>query len=838
MSPEQAEAPARVTRGRAPFVFPIPGREGARPWSRLRGAVICLSLVAATFAAFWPTLHDGFVDWDDPANLTQNVHVRGLSAANLKWMLTTFHEGHYQPLTWLTYMLDYHLWGSVDARGIHLTSLALHAVNAVLFYFLALRILDLCSLTAGASLQWGAGLASLLFALNPLRVESVAWATERRDVVSGLFFILALLAYLRSRWPGERPSRGWFIASVSLHACACLAKVICVTFPAVLIILDFYPLRRLGGRHRWWGASFTGVWTEKIPFLLISLVGSVIAVYAQGSALVPLGYIPWSLRIPYTLLGLCYLLYKWVFPFHLIPIYEIRYQVSPLDWPFILSAVVLVAVTVALLLARRRFPAGLAVWLSYLVLLSPVTSITQNGWQFTADRYSYLSTMGFAVLIGGVLSYIIRRQRGRPGRLAATAVVCAAAVVLLGASTWRQTTLWHDSYTLWSATLRVDPDSWVANRKLADELMKANRVQEAADHYRRSLAVEQREASLHANAAVAFAKTGSLDEADYHAQIALEMEPGAEGNLLNAAYVKRRRKEWDAAVALYRRGARQHPSDARFPRELGVTFALEGDHAQAVAAFRKAILLAPDDYRIYQALAASLLELGRFGEAEGMARRALQLEPDFEAAREMLIRIQARAGQAAANEQADVLRRQVEAAPEDVDLRLRWANALGAAWRWEEAAEQYEQVLRREPSNTAARGGLARVLIASGHRAEAVRFIRESISAGYADTRLVLLLARQLAMSPDPEVRDGPEAVKLAEDLVRDTPEPTASMLGVLAAAYAEAGRFEDAVRTCQRAIEKARQAGANVLLERLQERLELYRAGQPYHQDGVWSDD
>jgi tetratricopeptide (TPR) repeat protein len=478
------------------------------------------------------------------------------------------------------------------------------------------------------------------------------------------------------------------------------------------------------------------------------------------------------------------------------------------------------------------------VWASYLIMLSPVTAITQNGWQFAADRYSYLSTMGFGLLAGGLLSYVIRRQRNRTGRLAATALVCAALAALLGASTWRQTGLWHDSQTLWSATLQVDPDSWVANRKLADVLMEAGRPRDAVEHYRRSLAVEQREASLHANAAVAFVKIGSLDEADHHAQIALDLEPAAEGNLLNAAYVKRRRKEWDAAVEMYRQGTRRHPSDARFPRELGLTLALKGDHSQAVEAFRQAIRLAPSDHRIYRAVADSLLELDRFAEAESMARRALELEPDFEPARELLVRIKAGAARSAADDQAEALRLRVEAEPEDTDLRLQWANALAAAWRWEEAAQQYRQILGQEPSHPAARERLARTLIAAGRGVEAVKVIREGIGAGYADTRMILLLARQLAMSADPDVRDGPEAVRLAEELVEATPEPTAHMLGVLAAAYAEAGRFEDAVQTGLKAMDKARQAGAEPLLERLRQRLELYRAGRPYHHDGGWQDD
>jgi len=831
MSTDPTKPSARLAaRGPEPPTLSAPECDPAPRWPWL-SLLICLLVAAATCGAFWPTLNNNFINWDDPPNLIDNEYVQGLTVKNLKWMLTTFHFGHYQPLTWLSFAIDYHLWGGISARGIHLSSLVLHALNAVLFYFLALRLLRWCSRASGRHLNWGAGLAAALFALHPLRVESVAWATERRDLVSGLFFILALLAYLRHCSPGRRRQWFWLAAAVFLHACACLSKVMCVTLLAVIIVLDFYPLRRLGGPGRWWGAACTPVWLEKVPFLLVTLAASVIAPIAQGPAMLSLDYIGMDLRTAYTFLGLAFYFDKLLLPIKLIPIYEIRYQVSPLAWFFITGAVPVVAATVVLVAARRRFPAGLAVWLTYLAMLSPVTSLTQNGAQFAADRYTYVACLGLAVLVGGGLSGLLRTYRNRPAPITAITIIAIGLVGLLGRLTWRQTRLWHDSITLWSATLEVDPHSWVAHRNLADALMEEDQAERAALHYRRSLAVEQRNPSLHANASIAFARIGDLDQADYHAQQALEINPAGPNNLLNAAYVKRKMKQWGAAIEIYRRGAQWHADDVRFHAELGQALAHEGDHAAALESYRRALALAPDSVSLWIQAGASLLELGRFAEAEQMARRALEIKPGSQPAGKLRARIEARASLAAANQRVEVFRQALAASPDDPTARLSLADALAEARHWEEAAEQYSEVLFVQPSNIEVRTGLARALIASRQEAQAVRLLREGLDAGYKSTRLILLLARQLATSTDPEVRDGPEAVRLVEEFLQAPGQPSVQALGVLAAAYAEVGRFDDAVRTCQRAIETARQAGAEGMVQRQEERLELYRAGQPFRQ-------
>src|SRR3989449_3447697 len=235
-----------------------------------------------TFVPFLPTLDNQFVNWDDDDNLVENPQYRGLGWTHLRWMWTTSHIGHYAPLTWMTFGLDYLLWG-MNPVGYHLTNLLLHAANAAVFYLVARRILG--SALPGPRERGNVGLAAsaafaaLLFAIHPLRVESVAWATERRDVLSGLFYLLTLLVYLRAGEQGERGRSGYW-ASVGLFVCALLSKSMAVSLPVVLLILDVYPLRRLGGARGWWGEPPRRIYLEKIPFVLLALA-------ASGGAFIP-----------------------------------------------------------------------------------------------------------------------------------------------------------------------------------------------------------------------------------------------------------------------------------------------------------------------------------------------------------------------------------------------------------------------------------------------------------------------------------------------------------------------------------------------------------------------
>jgi len=221
------------------------------------------SLVALiTFVVFSPALRNGFVNWDDLETLVENENFRGLSLSHLRWMFTTFHLGHYQPLSWLTFSLDYLLWG-MNAFGYHLTNILFHSANAVLFYFLTLRLLAVAAPTSKITLlKLGAGFSALLFAIHPLRVESVAWATERRDVLSAFFLLLTVLCYLKaaSSEMNHKGARPWMIMSTALYVLSLLAKATGMTLPLVLLLLDVYPLGRLGGARRWFGVDARRVW--------------------------------------------------------------------------------------------------------------------------------------------------------------------------------------------------------------------------------------------------------------------------------------------------------------------------------------------------------------------------------------------------------------------------------------------------------------------------------------------------------------------------------------------------------------------------------------------------
>src|SRR5947209_1468957 len=255
-------------------------RTPAERWVRwLVPAVIAL----ITCAAFLPTLQNQFVNFDDNDNFLDNPHYRGLAWSHLRWMWTT-HRGHYIPLTWMTFGLDYLLWG-MNPVGYHLTSLLLHAANAVVFFFLVRRILTLAlpgPAERGHAVPVAAGFAALVFAIHPLRVESVAWVTERRDVLSGLFYLVTILMYL---WAceGEKRGRRWYWLAVATFVCALLSKAMVVNLPIVLLILDVYPLRRLGGAVGWWSEAARRIYIESIPFVLPAAAATVTAIMAQLS---------------------------------------------------------------------------------------------------------------------------------------------------------------------------------------------------------------------------------------------------------------------------------------------------------------------------------------------------------------------------------------------------------------------------------------------------------------------------------------------------------------------------------------------------------------------------
>src|SRR5256886_7729858 len=345
-------------------------REPAAPSLTQRGGswLVPVLIALVTFAAFLPTLNNQFVDWDDQRNFLANPHYRGLAWTHLRWMWTTFHMGHYIPLTWMTLGLDYVLWG-MNPLGYHLTNLLLHAANAAVFFFVVRRILTLALPSPserGHALAVSAGFAALVFAIHPLRVESVAWATERRDVLSGLFYLVTILVYLRACERRGR-DRGWYWLAVAVFVCALLSKSMVVNLPVVLLILDVYPLRRLGGFVGWWSEPARRIYIEKIPFVLLAAAASAIAVMAQSSvhAAASLAQLSVPGRLAVSAYGLGFYFWKMVVPVNLSPLYELPRTMDPVAPPFILSYALVLAIMAIVLALRRPVPGLPAAWVAY-----------------------------------------------------------------------------------------------------------------------------------------------------------------------------------------------------------------------------------------------------------------------------------------------------------------------------------------------------------------------------------------------------------------------------------------------------------------------------------------
>jgi tetratricopeptide (TPR) repeat protein len=420
----------------------------------LRRAIPAL-IVAGVFAAFWPALTAGWTNWDDPTNFLQNPHYRGLGAENLAWMWTNF-TGHYMPLTWMTLGLDYELWG-MAAGGYHFTSLVFHAANAVLAFLFLRRLLARLEVPGAddASRAWAAAAGAAAYALHPLRVESVAWITERRDLVAGLFFLLSLLAYLRAH-PADGPRSGrWLAASVALFAASILSKAIGMTLPLALLVLDAGPLRRFRP-----GADWKAPLLEKIPFLAVA-AGAVALTFLGQSAAGALQADPGPLARWHNLLAqppyrLWFYLSKTFLPAGLGPLYPYHAPAALFPAPHAIAALATAALAALLVALRRRLPGAAWTVAAFVALLVPVLGPVQAGPHFAADRYTYLAALPWSVALAALL--LAARPRVPTPALVAAGLLLAAA---LGVLSHRQTRIWGDPELLWTRAIAFDASTYI-----------------------------------------------------------------------------------------------------------------------------------------------------------------------------------------------------------------------------------------------------------------------------------------------------------------------------------------------------------------------------------------
>lgn len=566
---------------------------------------ICVLLVAIVWIVFGQTLRHEFINYDDPQYVYENRRIaNGLSLEGIGWAFTHVHSANWHPLTTISHMLDCQIYG-LQPWGHHLTNLLLHSA-ATIFLFLALR-----ELTGS---RWPSAFVAAVFAIHPLRVESVAWIAERKDVLSGLFFMLTLWAYARYVH-STRPSSGRYIPVIVFFTLGLLCKPTLVTLPFILLLLDYWPLRRFAllshsfepsnstrtsSRHRPGENRSAGrpvptrsiqfLVTEKIPLFVITVASCVATLVAQEQTIVPIRQLTFSDRVGNAMVAYVVYLGQMIWPANLSVFYPYSEGVSTLAAP-IVAFVVLLILSVAFFICRRTYPFLLIGWLWFLGMLVPMIGIVQVGAQARADRYTYLAQIGLYILITwSAVGLFSQWRRGRE-------VLIAVAILILTALTADScfgTAVWRNSETLWNQALSSTTNNYVAHCNLGGTLIKEGRVEEAIDHCQKALAIHPDYPDVHLNLGHAYAK----------------------------------RSNWTEAITSYRAAIRTAPNSAKAHSSLAVSLATQGETDEAIAQFREAIRIDPDYVDAHYNLATVLLRLGRRDEAVIHLRELLRLKPN------------------------------------------------------------------------------------------------------------------------------------------------------------------------------------------------------------------
>ena len=576
----------------------------------------CALLALLTWIVFGQTLNHGFINYDDPDYVTRNAQVtRGLTADGIVWAFTHVHAANWHPLTWISHMVDCEIYG-LNPRGHHLTNIILHGATAIVL-FLALRQMT--------DALWRSGLVAALFAIHPLRVESVAWVAERKDVLSGLFFVLTLFAYIRYV---RGKTRGRYLVVLLLAALGLMAKPMLVTLPFVLLLLDYWPLRRFttgspegnSSRHVW------RILVEKLPLVVLSIASSLITIVGQRGAMQSVNGIPLTMRIGNALISCTDYLRALLWAPGLAAHYPFSADRITMGNAF-LSLALLGLISTAVILAKKwGYP--ITGWLWFLIMLGPVIGIVQVGIQARADRYTYLPQIGLYILVAWALGAVVARWR-------ATRVTVAAIVILwLGALTFSAralTSTWQNSETVWRHALAVTDHNAVAEQNLGEALYEQGRLDEAIGHYEIALRDDPRLATAHVALGVALLETGHATESLAQLEQALAIDPNHADAHYNIGNTLLQMRLAAQAVSHYTRAVELNPIDVEAANNLAWVLSTSSDPmlrdgSKALSLAQRADSLTDRKSNVIHAtLAAAYAESGRFSDAVVAADRAIAI---------------------------------------------------------------------------------------------------------------------------------------------------------------------------------------------------------------------
>ena len=585
-------------------------------YKRRQEIIICLFLVAATLAVYWQITNHEFINYDDETYITKNLNVQtGLTFESIKWAFTSFHAGNWHPVTWLSHMLDIELYG-LNPMGHHWTNLQFHIANTLLLFFILQQM-------TGA--LWKSAFVAALFALHPLHVESVAWISERKDVLSTFFWILSMWAYVRYL---RHPDKKRYFLLIFFFIIGLMTKPMLVTLPFALVLLDFWPLSRFQTKDKY-NFSFKTIRSlvlEKLPLFVFSAASCIVTFFAQqeGGAIKSLDAFPLTLRIGNALFAYLSYLGKTIWPQNLALIYP--YPEVSIFWQIILSLPLMICISVLVIKLSRGFPYLAFGWLWYFGTLIPVIGLVQVGSQSMADRYTYIPLIGiFIILAWGAADISARWQLRRILLL----LFSISALVLISVSTWLQIHYWKNSMVLLERTLNVTHNNSMAHYVFGDELDRQGKIDKAVLEYNKALHIRPEFARAHNALGAAFLRDGKLREAIYHFNEAVDIDSNytkAHNNLAIALLTK---GKFEEAVFHYKKALKINPKDEYTRKNLANLLLNQRSIDEALLHYNKVLLFNPEDFDAYHKLGGILAKQGKVDEAMSHFAEAIRINPDY-----------------------------------------------------------------------------------------------------------------------------------------------------------------------------------------------------------------
>jgi len=708
------------SNGKPVALPPSEGPVARLRWLTTRPWLVCLFLGALTLLCFWPVTRAGFINYDDQEYVTENPQVlTGLTWNGVVWSFYSTHASNWHPLTWLSHMLDVSVFGP-GPFGPHIINLLLHIANSILLFLVLSRM----TAAVGRS-----AIVAALFAIHPVHVESVAWISERKDVLSTFFFLLALMSYVRlvqRRLLYPTPPRGLralddYALPLACHALGLMCKPMLVTLPCVLLLLDFWPLGRVSGPGETSWARRVGLLVlEKAPFLTLSTVSCLVTVWVQRGAIQPIQALPLPERVANALVSYARYCGKALWPTALALPYP-----HPGRWPaeqVILAALLLAAVSVWVWSLRRTHPFLLTGWFWFLGTLVPVIGLVQVGIQSMADRYTYIPLIGLFIAGVWFIAQELGRRRLRP---ALGCAITLATLAICGMLTRQQSAYWHDSEKLFLHSAAVTENNYVALSNVGGSLFERQRLDEAQHYFQRALQANPTFADAINSIGAIRAAKGDDESAEWFRK-ALLFQPGHAKALFNMGNAMSKRGDYTAAVDYFRSSLKVNPLNYEAHNNLACALVKLRRLEDATAHYQLALEGKKDDALIYKNLASALADQGRLDEAILNLKQALRCQktndPSTHYSLGLALAIRDR-WEEAIQQYTETLR----LTPANAEAEYNLGYALRVRKRLDEAAAHLAQAIQLRPEFPLAHYNLGCVLADQGRREEAVAHLREAL---------------------------------------------------------------------------------------------------------------